>query len=150
MRTRLFLSFALLALVGCATGVRLASPAADAAAKTFQPPAGKANLYAARSGGSSGVNVAFKVAVDGKDVGSIGPGTFLLAALTPGHHYVTVSSGINTARTSLDAEAGKNYFYEVTSSSGGYSAQPSLGVVVIEAMGKLMVQQDKRALGTEE
>ena len=88
--------------------------------------------------------MAFKVSVDRKDVGSIMPGTFCLVSLDPGRHEVTVSSGLNTARASLDVDAAKNYFYEVTSTSGGFSAQPSLGVVLLEPMGKMMVQQSKR------
>ena len=148
--SRWILLLAVLVLAGCATTVPLAAPEADAAAKKFEPPEGKANLYVARSTGSSGVTVAFKVAADGKDVGSIVPGTYCLIALDPGKHDVTVSSGLNTAKASLAVDAGKNYFYEVTATSGGFSAQPSLGVVLLESMGKVMVRQSKRVKGTEE
>jgi hypothetical protein len=144
------LLLATLVVASCATTVPLASPESDAAAKKFEPPQGKANLFVSRSASQSGVAVAFKVAVDSKGVGSIVPGTFCLVALDPGRHDVTVSSGLNTTKASVDVDAGKNYFYEVTATSGGFSAQPSLGVVLLESMGKIMVQQNKRVKGNEE
>ena len=146
MKRKWLILVGLSVLAGCMTApVPLASPDADAASKKFQPPVGKANLYVAWSGGPSAVH--FKVAVDGKNVASIEPGTFYLETLDPGQHYLTVSSGLNTAREGLNAEAGKNYYYEVTSSSDDYTAKPSLGLVITGAMGKLMVNQNKLVAG---
>lgn len=142
----------MLAFVGCATGpaVTLATPDSDAAAKQFKPPEGKANLYVARSGGSDSRVTSFDIAVDGKSIGPIGPGTFYLVSVDPGRHTVAAASVLNSAKTTFDAEAGRNYFYEVTASGSGFSAQPNLGMVVIEEMGKIMVRQNRLAQGAGE
>jgi Protein of unknown function (DUF2846) len=135
---------------GCMTapGIPMASPASDADAKQFLPPAGKANLYVSRSNGSSGAS--FDVSVDEKLLGPIGPGTFYLFAVDPGRHEVSVKSMMTSANITMDAAAGKNYFYEVTATSSGYAGKPSLGMVLIEEMGKLMVRQAQRAQSSGE
>ena len=143
------MTLVLTALVGCATA-KIATPESDAAAKRFVPPEGKANLYVARSGGSYGPTTTFDVVVDGKVAGALSPGTFLLISIDPGTHAVAATSIGNSSRTSLEAEAGKNYFFEVTASGSGAIVRPSLGFVLLEEMGKLMVRQAKRVQGSEE
>jgi Protein of unknown function (DUF2846) len=140
-----------MALVGCmsAPSVPMAGQAADADAKQFQPPAGKANLYIAWSNDSS-ARVTLDVSVDGKLLGPIAPGMFYLATVDPGKHDVSAKSMTSSSNVSMNAEAGKNYFYELTASSGAYTAKPSLGVVLIEELGKMMVRQNKRAQGSDE
>ncbi len=136
-----------MALVGCVTApsVPMAAPAADADAKQFMPPAGKASLYIAWSNGSSG-GASLDISVDGKLLGPIAPGTFYLVEVDPGRHEVSARSGMNSAAVAVDAAAGNNCFYEVTATSGAYGAiKPSLGVVLIEEMGKMMVRQAQRA-----
>ena len=139
----------IMALVGgCVTApsVPMASPASDADAKQFLPPAGKANLYIARSNGSSGGSSLFDISVDGKLLGQIAPGTFYLAAVDPGKHELSAKSGMYSTSVAVDAAAGNNYFYEVMAASGAYGvSKPSLGVVLIEEMGKMMVRQAQRA-----
>ena len=142
-KAKWILTLALGALVSCVTA-QLATPDSDAAAKKFQPPEGKANLYVARSGSSFG-ETTFKVVVDGKTVGAVSPGTFVLVELSPGTHNVAAASVETSSKVSLNAEAGKNYFYEVTAKAGDYTARPTLSVVLLEVMGKMMVQQNKRS-----
>jgi len=141
--------FVIMTLVGgCMTApsVPMASPASDADAKQFTPPAGKANLYIAWSNGSSGGASHVDVSVDGKLLGPIAPGTFYLVAVDPGKHEVSAKSGMNPTNVAVDAAAGNTYFYELTATSGAYGAnKPSLGVVLIEEMGKMMVRQAQRA-----
>jgi hypothetical protein len=134
---------------GCATAptVPMASPAADADAKQFTPPAGQANVYIARSNGTPGAS--FDVSVDGKLLGPIVQGTFYLATVNPGRHEVSVRSMTSYSNITLDAAAGRNYFYEVTASSGAYTAKPSLGMVLMEELGKLMVRQAQRAQSSD-
>jgi Protein of unknown function (DUF2846) len=139
------------ALFGCATTtVPMATPVSDAAAKRFMPPDGKANLYVARSNSSFGAAVSFNIVVDGKVVGQIAPGTFYLVVVKPGMHSVAATSSQNSAKADFDAEAGKNYFYEVTATSGAFGARADLGLVLLEPMGKIMVQQAKRAQSQDE
>ena len=149
MKAKWILPFALTAIVGCAT-VPLASPESDEAAQRFMPPEGKANLYVARSNSSYGGAVSFKVVVDEEVVGEIAPGTFFLVAIDPGKHSIAATSIQNSAKAIVDAEAGRNYFYEVTATSGVLGAQASLGLVLLEPMGKLMVRQAKLARTPEE
>lgn len=143
------LTLALMALTGCATA-KMATPESDAAAKRFVVPEGKANLYVARSGGSYAPTTSFNVVVDGKVIGAISPGTFLLVAIDPGTHAVAATSIEGSSRASFEAVAGKNYFFEVTASGSGPMASPGVGLVLLEEMGKLMVRQAKRVQGTEE
>ena len=78
------------------------------------------------------------------------PRTFCLELLDLGVHNITVSSGLIASEASLDADAGSNYFYEATATSGGFSAKPSLCVDLFETVSKIMVQQNKRVKGNEE
>jgi len=88
--------------------------------------------------------------VDGKSIGPIEPGMFYLVTVEPGRHSIIAMATLNSAKVTLDAQAGRNYFYEVTSSGGGLAAQPSLGFVLLEEMGKLMVRQNRRAQSSGE
>ena len=142
----------IMALVaGCMTApsVPMASAALDAEAKQFTPPAGKANVYVAWSNDSS-ARTTLDISVDGKLLGPIAPGRFYLAVVDPGRHDVSARSMTSSANVTLNADAGKNYFYQITASSGGYTAKPSLGVVLIEELGKMMVRQNQRAQGSAE
>ena len=149
---RWFPLLAAVTLAGCVTvaSVPMATSASDADAKTFRPPEGRADLYVARSNGSAGAAGLFDISVDGKLVGPIAPGTFYLVVLDSGRHEISAATGMNTTRVTLDADAGRNYFYEVTATSGGFTAKPSLGIVLIEEMGKMMVRQAKRAQGASQ
>jgi hypothetical protein len=138
----------IMTLVGCVTApsIPMASTASDADAKQFLPPVGRANLYIAWSNGSSGGASHVDVSVDGKLLGRIAPGTFYLVAVDPGKHEVSAKSGMNSTNVAVDAAAGNNYFYELTATSGAYGAnKPSLGVVLTEEMGKMIVRQAQRA-----
>jgi hypothetical protein len=138
---------AVVLVAGCMTAAApAASPESDAAAKRFEPAQGKANLYVARSPGSAGGSTEFKLTVDGKELGSITPGTYYLVVLDPGRHSIAAASMFNSVKTELTTEPAKNYFYEVTARNGA----PSLGLVFIEEMGKMMVQQGRLARGEGE
>jgi hypothetical protein len=127
---------------GCAT-IPMASTDLDAAAKTFTPPAGQANLYIVRSGFFGGA-IAFHVIVDRYAVGSIGPGTFHLVTVEPGHHSIQVSSNENSAQAKFDAEADKNYFFEVSAVLGMMTARVAIDQID-EEKGKKEVTEGKRA-----
>ena len=137
----------IMSLAACATApvATVASSESDTSAKKFMPPEGKANLYIAWSNNPNGGARSFNVSLDGKMLGVISPGTYNNVAIDPGKHSIVVTSNLNSAKVSLDAAAGKNYFYEVTASAGTYTAQPSISLVLLEEMGKIMVRQNKRA-----
>src|SRR5208282_5096811 len=128
----------------------MASPASDADAKQFMPPTGRANVYIARSNGSSaGGSSLLNVSVDGKLLGPIAPGMFYLVSVDPGKHELSAKSGMYSSDVAVDAAAGNNYFYEVTTATVVYGVKkPSLGVVLLEDMGKMMVRQAQRAQGS--
>ncbi|HTO22810.1 MAG TPA: hypothetical protein VMQ10_09990 [Spirochaetia bacterium] len=140
---------ALAALAGCmsAPGVQMAPAAADDAAKQFAPPDGKANLYIACSQGAGDRTVPVDITVDGKPAGTLIPGAYALVVVDPGRHDIQASTRSGTARLSLDAAAGKNLFYEVSLLTSGYVSRPDIGVVLIEQMGKLMVNQARLVQG---
>jgi len=140
---------AVAALAGCmsAPGVQMAPPAADDAAKRYAPPDGKANVYIACSRGSGGSTVPIELSVDGKPAGTLIPGTYALVVVDPGRHDIQAATTSGTARLSLDAAAGKNLFYEVSLLTSGYVSRPDIGVVLIEQMGKLMVNQARLVQG---
>lgn len=132
-------------LIASAAAAQAAAKDAEAAAKSFSPPDGKANIYVSRDAGSFGKLISFKVLVDDQEVGSIAQGSFSLIVVDPGKHVVKVASPANTARAEIETAAGKNYFFEVKAVSGFPSAQASMSRVIIEAMGRLMISQGKLA-----
>ncbi len=141
MKGNLLFLVAFIAFAACASA-QVAPPEADAAAKLFKPLDGKANLYIARKSETFGSAVAFKLIVDGNELGPISTGTFYLVAVEPGKHSIEVRALISTAKLGVDLEAGKNYFYDVAATTGS-AGKVSVTRVLIEAMGKLMVNQSK-------
>lgn len=130
-------------LTGCATAKAPSSQ--DSEAKRFEPAAGKANLYLVRKSESFGSLVGFQWGLDGKDEGSLSPGTYQLVSLEPGKHKIDVHAGLNSTSLDFDADAGKNYFYETGAKAGSALIQPEISLVLLEPMGKLMVSQFSRA-----
>lgn len=94
-------------LSGCAS-VQMASPEADAKAKSFKTEPDKANLYIYRNE-TFGAAVKIPVLVDGTSVGDTASKTYIFRQVAPGKHVIT-SKSENDATLSIDAEAGKNYF----------------------------------------
>jgi hypothetical protein len=92
--------------------------------------------------------VSFEVIVDDKEIGSMVPGTFLVAVVNPGKHKIEVKAGFNSAKMNISTAKEKNYFYEAYG-SGGIAVQPKLSIVIIEKMGKLLVTQSKLAKGSD-
>ena len=130
-------------VIGCAT-VPLASADLDAAAKTFTPPEGKANIYVARGMGYVGGAASFQIVVDGRMLGNIAPGTFYVVTCDPGSRTVAAMCQWNTAKANVDVEAGKNYFFDAGWHMGLITGQAAVSQVG-EDDGKKLVQQCKRA-----
>jgi hypothetical protein len=142
---------ALLVLAGCVSYIPpapspLASPASDAQAKQFVPPQGKANLYVSRPGEFTlfGKPTPYGVTLDGKEVGGIMPGMYFCFALEPGDHTLSATCQDSIDSIKVHADAGKNYYYQLSTSTADNKTKMSLGLVILESMGKLMVNNTKR------
>ena len=136
----IFINACLLAVVlvsGCAS-VPMASPEADAVAKTFRGGAEQANLYIYRNE-SFGAAVKMSVFLDGTFVGDTAAKTYIFKQISPGNHVIT-SKAENNASLSIDAIAGKNYFVWQEVKLGFVSARSDLKLVD-EAAGQAGVQE---------
>ncbi|HVT37184.1 MAG TPA: DUF2846 domain-containing protein [Nevskiaceae bacterium] len=117
---------ALALMTGCAS-VPMATPEADAQAKTFKAPADKANLYIYRNE-SFGSAVKMTVLLDNQLAGDTGPHTYILKSVAPGSHTLT-SKTENDATLTIDAAAGKNYYVWQEVKMGALSAGSQLHLV---------------------
>jgi hypothetical protein len=96
--------------LGCAS-VPLAPVAQDSAAKAFQPPTGKANLYVFRPHAFKMSAVTVNVTLNGRALGLLKVGTYVHAALEPGR-YTLLSQSSKEMPVLVVAEPGTNYFFE--------------------------------------
>lgn len=115
-----------IALLGCASTVPVASPAADARAKQFAAPVGKSMIYVVRSPGRYGSAILFQVGLDGKPLGGIASKTYFAVAVDPGDHVVTASGSENQDELRLTTEPDKLYFVRVNVKSGLMSGRVDL------------------------
>jgi hypothetical protein len=141
----------LVALAGCLTYTPpapspFASSQSDAQAKQFSPAQGKGNLYVSRPGELTifGKPAPYGVALDGREVGGIVPDMYFCFAIDPGAHTLSVSCQGSVDTVTVRVEAGKNYYYQLTTATVDNKAKLTLGLVIIEPMGKLMVNNTKR------
>jgi len=157
-RAKMLLILVVVALSGCVTysppaPSPPASPESDTQAKQFLPPPGKGDVYVARPSEFVllGRSTPYAITVDGKQVGGLMPGMYYCVALEPGNHALSASSESSITNMTVAVEAGKNYYYQLTASNASdNAAKLSLGWVILEPMGKLMVQNNKRAQGAIE
>jgi hypothetical protein len=119
-------------LSGCAH-VPVASTDKDFRAKEFQPPEGKANIYVFRLKEFFGDGILFQVAVDGSNASGIAPGTFRLFIADPGKRTVSVNSNENQDAVEIDAQAGRNYFVDISPKMGLITARVSANLDTDEA-----------------
>lgn len=94
-------------LSGCAS-VQMASPEADAKAKTYKVNPEKANLYIYRNE-TFGAAIKIPVLLDNMSVGDTASKTYIFRQVAPGPHVITSKSESDVNLT-VDAQAGKNYF----------------------------------------
>jgi Protein of unknown function (DUF2846) len=142
---------ALLVLAGCVSYTPpapspLASPASDAQAKKFAPPQGKGNVYVSRPGEFTilGKPTPYGVTLDGKEVGGIMPDMYFCFTLEPGDHTLSATCRDSIYSVTVRAEAGKNSYYQLSTSTADNKTKLSLGLVILEPMGKLMVNNTRR------
>jgi len=94
-------------LSGCAS-VPMESIEKDAQAKKFVIDSSKANIYLYRNETFGGA-IAMPVALDGKVAGKTGPKTFFHWQVKPGTHEIS-SLTENTAKITIDTQAGQNHY----------------------------------------
>jgi hypothetical protein len=126
----------------------LAAPDEDSAAKQFAPPEGMANVYIVQQGSTFGPKKSIAVDLDGKSLGFLGVGTYFLVSVNPGRHRILLPEGGDFAWLQIDAAAGKNYYYTVSPGKAS-NAKPTLAIVLLESMGKVMVRQYPRAQASQ-
>ena len=143
---RIAIILAGLIVAGCVS-IPIASSDLDASAKTFSPSDGEANLYIARNVDVIGFLYSPQIVVDGRMIGTITYNTYLLVSIEPGHHTVVATSRWGTTQTTLEADAGKNYFFWFN----WHHSWMGLGMTIQqidEESGKEIVQDGRRVPGT--
>jgi hypothetical protein len=130
---------AVLLISGCAS-VPMASPEADASAKTYQADPSKASIYIYRNE-VFGAAVKMPVLLNNVLVGDTTSKTYIFRQVDPGTHVIT-SKTEKDVTLSLDVQAGNNYFVWQEVKMGAFAARSQLHLVD-EATGKAGVAECK-------
>jgi hypothetical protein len=85
----------------------------------------------------------FRIVLDGKIIGTVGPNTYLLLAIDPGEHSIASHSNENSEMVTFSAEARNNYFFDVNAAMGWNSNRTSIKQVT-EDEGRKEVMKSKR------
>src|SRR6266699_2227505 len=99
--------------IGACASVPKAGSDLVASAKSFTPTPGRARIYVMRTKSMIGAALAQTVIVDGRIIGTTGPGTFLMTEVDPGPHVVSAAAQGNAQAQQVDAEAGQCYFVKM-------------------------------------
>ncbi len=134
----------IVSISACVVHVPMMPETSDLQAKHFLPPEDKGNLYVVRPGSLIGVGMLLQIVVDGKVLGAVRSGTYLLADLTPGKHTVTVITESDSESTDLAIKKGQNFFIQVKPTWGWISSGISVKTLDAE-IGRNLVQKTKRA-----
>ena len=135
---RLATAFALACGASACLDIPKASVEDDARAKTFETRPDKCGLYVFRNG-SGASNVELALELDGGELGSTGPQTFLFTWVQPGKHTVS-SQTDEEVRVKFVAKAG-TLVYVRQESEMGYLHFESKLQLVSEAEGQNGVRQ---------
>jgi hypothetical protein len=133
----LLLAGAALLASGCAS-VPMASHEADLAAKKFDVPPDRANLYVFRNESFGGA-IRMSVQLDGAVFGDTAAKAYLYSPIAPGPHTV-VSKSENDSEVTIDANPGTNYFVWQEVKMGLWTARSELQQVD-EAKGRAGVEE---------
>lgn len=127
-------------LAACAS-VPMASPDADATAKTFVAPTnGEANVYIYRDQ-TIGSAIKMPLLLDNASIGDTGPHTYAFRQIQPGNHTIT-SKAEKDATLQFTAEAGKTYYVWQKVKMGVWAARTDL-TLVDESTGQEAVKSCK-------
>ena len=133
-----------LMISGCVATVAMMPETLDVEAKRFSPPPDKANIYVVRPSYVAGSAVLIQVYLDGKILGSVAEGTYLLFEVDPGANKIEVITKENQDAVTLNTEAGENYFVFAVSQWGWWTARAGL-IELDEEDGRKAVEESKRA-----
>ncbi len=122
--------------------VTLATPKQDKQAKQAAPPHDQALIYIFRDENPV-AEAAVPVMLDGRRIGETGPHMFLLAAVSPGMHYL-ISGDKIIATLRLECEPGKTYFVAQRALAGFYPVRTELNLVD-GAVGRKAIDQSQLA-----
>ena len=146
MKNTIFILLPIILCIGCAAKVPLAPSTLDMAAKDFIPVPDRSNIYVFREDGDEGQTILFQVFLDGRLMGGIAVGTFLLTETPPGNHAISTFSKENQDSVYLKVEEGKNYFLEIEGKLGISTFRVTIKQVE-EKVGRQGVIACKRAEG---
>ncbi len=120
LRNRGILAILLLMVLslGC-TQALLAPSTWDRSAADFIPAAGRSNIFVFREEVEQGKSQLVPIFLDGRFMGEIAAGNFLLSETPPGFHSIAAFSHVNQDSVNLRVEEGKNYFLEIGGSGMG-------------------------------
>jgi hypothetical protein len=98
------------ALAGCST-TTLAPPGADAEAKRFVVPPGKARLYVVRCSSQGGVYL-MQAVLDGRVLGDLQARSYLVVDVPPGDHTLSLgAASLGSQVQSFRAEPDRAYYF---------------------------------------
>ncbi len=104
--------------LGC-TQAPLAPSTWDRSAADFIPAPGRSNIFVFREEVEQGKSQLVPIFLDGRFMGEIAAGNFLLSETPPGFHSIAAFSHVNQDSVNLRVEEGKNYFLEIGGSGMG-------------------------------
>ena len=129
-------------------GEKLQLPAhlTKAEALRFSPPPGMANLYIIRREAYLGAAFNIGVSLDGRQIGNLQTGSFLLKPVSPGNHLLSSFTQGETATKTFKASAGQNIFFDIKGDMGFFWMGTSIHKISTEDA-KAAVRRCKRAIG---
>ncbi|MDP4300304.1 DUF2846 domain-containing protein [Leptothrix discophora] len=124
MRKTLLTFAAATLLSGCAS-IQTGDKGVEQTLKSFQPVAGKTSLYVCREDAmlvAAGVKTT--VLVDGRDIGTVKPNTFVHAVIEPGAHKVQMRNdgiaGVYNPAIDIETQAGALAYLWMGVNGGGF------------------------------
>lgn len=126
--------------------IQVPSHLSKAQAILFSPPPGKANLYIIRREAWLGAAFNIQIALDGRLIGALQTGSFLLKAVDPGDHTLSSITQGETATQTFRAREGENIFYDIKGDMGMFWMGTSIHDISDEDA-KDAVRRCKRAVG---
>jgi hypothetical protein len=139
-----WLALTLVAVIAGCASVPKTAPELDVAAKSFTPSEGKARIYIVRPNMLKGAAITLHAMLDGKELGSVSRGTYLMTEVDPGPHTIGSKTLENADQDTLTAVAGQSYFFIIKPRMGLLVARVGLDPVS-EAEGRAEVNKAKRA-----
>jgi hypothetical protein len=132
-------------LTGCAAVVPMAPKEQDSTSKTFKAPApNMAGVYIYRENSSFGKGLKKALSIDGAVIGETARGVYFRREVTPGEHTVATQAEFGENSVKLNAESGKNYFFQQFIKWGTFKGSAGIQAVT-EEVGKQGVLQCNEA-----